>query len=67
MIYKKRGVYLKLYGSYILILLLPLFVGAIVYAQTLKASQAQAERLNNSLMQIVKMSVTTRSTRPSGI
>ena len=54
MIYKKRGVYLKLYGSYILILLLPLFVGAIVYAQTLKASQAQAERLNNSLMQIVK-------------
>lgn len=52
--YKKRGVYLKLYASYILILLLPLLVGAIVYSQTLKVSQGQAKRLNSSLMQIVR-------------
>ncbi|MEY8357182.1 helix-turn-helix domain-containing protein [Lachnospiraceae bacterium 54-53] len=52
--YKKRGVYLKLYASYILMLLMPVLAGSIVYVQTLKVSRGQADRLNNSLMQIVK-------------
>lgn len=52
--YKNRGVYLKLYASYILMLLMPVLIGSIVYVQTLKVSSGQADRLNNSLMQIVK-------------
>lgn len=53
---KRRGkkVYIKWFLSYMAILLPPIMIGFVVYTHTLKANREQAERLNQSLMQIVK-------------
>lgn len=45
---------MKWFLSYLLILLPPIMIGFVIYTHTLKENREQADRLNQSLMQIVR-------------
>lgn len=51
---RRKKVYIKWFLSYVAILLPPIMIGFVIYTHTLKANREQAERLSQSLMQIVK-------------
>lgn len=51
---RRKKVYIQWFLSYVAIMLPPIIIGFIVYTHTLQANRLQAERLNKSLMQVVK-------------
>lgn len=51
----RSKVYWKMFLSYLLMLFIPIFAASLIYSYTLRIIQGQAERMNRSLLESVKM------------